>query len=86
MLPGDARAAREATTVGRPNAGWRLRVDPLACDGIGICAHLAPELVRVDSWGYPILPTEPLRLRDLRAAQTVVTGCPRRALFLQPPG
>jgi ferredoxin len=65
--------------------GWHLRVDPLACDGIGICAHLAPDLVAVDSWGYPIVPRDALGKRALRQAQTAVTGCPRRALFLQPP-
>lgn len=62
----------------------RLRVDPVLCDGIGICAHLAPELVRVDSWGYPILSESPLDGRDERQAQRAVRGCPRRALFLHP--
>jgi ferredoxin len=62
----------------------RLRVDPVLCDGIGICAHLAPELVRVDSWGYPIVPLESLDERDQKQAQRAVRGCPRKALFLDP--
>ena len=33
----------------------RLRVDPIMCDGFGHCAELAPELVALDEWGYPIL-------------------------------
>jgi ferredoxin len=33
----------------------RLRVDPTACDGIGMCAHLAPDLIVLDTWGYPII-------------------------------
>jgi len=88
VLPGgaSARRAREVTTVGRPTAGWQLRVDPLACDGIGICSHLAPDLISVDSWGYPIIPRRALGDRELRSAQAAVTACPRRALFLQPPG
>ncbi len=62
--------------------GVRLQVDPLACDGIGICAHLAPDVVRVDSWGYPIVPSQPLTDREKRQAARAVAGCPRRALFL----
>jgi ferredoxin len=60
----------------------RLRIDPVACDGVGICAHLAADLLTVDSWGYPILPTDPLSRRELRAAKGAVAACPRRALFL----
>ena len=60
----------------------RLGVDPVACEGVGMCAHLAPELVRLDSWGYPILTARELDGRDERRAGQAVTGCPRRALFL----
>lgn len=60
----------------------RLRVDIVACDGVGICAHLAPDVVRVDSWGFPILPAEPLSGTQERQARAAVTGCPRKALFL----
>ena len=71
----------------RPTAtttGARLRVDPVACDGIGICAHLAPDVVTVDSWGYPILPRRPLSDRERQQAARAVAGCPRRAMFLEP--
>jgi ferredoxin len=61
----------------------RLRVDPVACDGIGMCAHLAAGIVTVDSWGYPIVPRGPLSRRERAAADAAVSGCPRRALFLQ---
>ena len=60
----------------------RLRIDPVACDGVGICSHLAPSVVTVDSWGYPILPRRPLDRADRRAARRAVNGCPKRALFL----
>lgn len=63
----------------------RLRVDIVACDGVGMCAHLAPDLIRLDSWGFPVLDDAPLpnggRTRQATAA---VTACPRRALFLAP--
>ena len=67
-----------------PRTQERLRVDPVACDGVGICAHLAPRLVTVDSWGYPIVPTEPLDRGDRRSADLAVAGCPKRALFIEP--
>ena len=62
----------------------RLRLDPIACDGIGMCAHLAPRLVALDPWGYPLLENARLEGADRQAAQRAVTGCPRRALFLEP--
>ena len=60
----------------------RLRIDAVACDGGGICAHLAVNLVRVDSWGYPILSMLPLTARDQRQARAAVAACPRQALFI----
>jgi ferredoxin len=73
------RHAREAP--GEP----RLRIDPSVCDGIGICAHLAPDLITVDSWGYPILDPAPLSTRsEQRQAAAAVAACPRSALHLDP--
>jgi ferredoxin len=54
----------------------------VACDGIGMCAHLAADLVVLDSWGYPVMPSGRLERTDLTAARSAVAGCPRRALFL----
>ncbi len=62
----------------------RLRVDPVACDGIGMCAHVAPRLVGVDSWGFPIVDTALPKDRDLRHAEAAVASCPRKALFIEP--
>jgi len=67
----------------------RLRIDPIACDGFGHCAELAPELLGLDEWGYPILvegddhvPGEvPARLAGI--ARAAVAQCPRRALALE---
>lgn len=72
----------------RPAVGThaRLRVNPVACDGVGICAHLAPEVVTLDSWGYPIVPTHPLTGGLRRQAERAVNGCPRAALFFDQPG
>jgi ferredoxin len=59
-----------------------LRVNPVACEGIGICQHVAPNLVRADSWGYPIVSGQALHGADKRAAEAAVVSCPRRALFV----
>ena len=53
-----------------------LHVDPIACDGIGMCAHLAPGLVTLDSWGFPIVQDRLSGRANLRAAQAAA-ACPR---------
>jgi ferredoxin len=60
----------------------RLRVDPIACSGHGLCAELLPELITLDEWGYPQLadPGVPDHLR--RRARRAVTDCPALALQL----
>lgn len=61
----------------------RLRVDAVACDGIGQCALAAPDLVHLDRWGYPVMPAA-LSGAEVRAAARAVASCPRRALWLSP--
>jgi ferredoxin len=65
-------------------AGPRLRVDPIACDGRGLCAEVLPELIRIDDWGFPIIADGhvPVRLRP--AAGEAVRICPKLALRLDP--
>jgi ferredoxin len=75
-------AARATATDRDAQQQTRLRIDPAACDGIGMCAHLAPALIAVDSWGYPMPARRPLGRREVRAATVAVGSCPRRALFL----
>lgn len=64
-------------------AARSLRLDPIACDGVGICAHLASSLITIDPWGYPILPSVLLDDRTLAQARAAVRACPHRALFLE---
>ena len=61
----------------------RLRVDPVACDGIGQCALVAPDVVVLDRWGYPVVPEGPLRAGDVAAARRAVASCPRKALWVE---
>jgi len=70
----------------RRTVNFRLVVDPIRCDGFGHCFELAPELVTLDEWGYPILQNEPFPQSDRelhRSAQLAVRGCPRQALTIQ---
>ncbi len=62
----------------------RLLIDPVACDGVGMCAHLAPSLIELDPWGYPVIPTETVDGADARAAGRAVRGCPKLALRFVP--
>jgi methionine sulfoxide reductase heme-binding subunit len=64
----------------------RLRVDPTACTGHGLCAELLPELVVLDSWGYPLLADQQVPASLLRRARRTVTDCPALALRLTDSG
>ncbi|MGV8978849.1 MAG: ferredoxin [Cellulomonas sp.] len=78
-----ARDVRPSAARARPATEVRLRVDPVACDGIGLCAHLAAGVVELDRWGYPVVSSEPLRRGDLGDARSAVRACPRRALWIE---
>ena len=68
-----------------PGAGVtaRLRIDPVACEGVGVCAHLASNLIELDRWGYPVIPVDDLSRSEVAAAQRAVQGCPRKALWIE---
>jgi len=60
----------------------RLKVNPIACDGSGLCAELIPERIRLDDWGYPIIDPEPLTPALRKHAERAVDACPKLALLL----
>jgi ferredoxin len=60
----------------------RLRVDPIACSGHGVCAELLPEWITLDEWGYPLLAAGDLPAALHRDARRAVAACPARALHL----
>jgi ferredoxin len=60
----------------------RLRVNPVACAGHGVCAELLPELITLDEWGYPMVADQPVPHGLRRAARRAVSNCPALALAL----
>ena len=60
----------------------KLRVNPIACSGHGVCAELLPELITLDEWGYPVIVDEPVPAALSRQARRTVTDCPALALQL----
>jgi ferredoxin len=59
-----------------------LRVNPIACQGHGLCAELFPERIHLDDWGYPIVDAEPIPKSLARHARRAVAACPALALAL----
>jgi len=66
-------------------AAARLRVDPIACDGRGLCAEVLPELITLDDWGFPIILDQDVPPVLRREAAEAVRLCPLLALRLDHP-
>ena len=61
----------------------KLRVNPIACEGHGICAELLPELITLDEWGYPIIDDVDVPRTLEPHARRAVADCPTLALALE---
>lgn len=61
----------------------QLRVDPIACDGRGLCAELLPEVIALDDWGFPMIRDGDLPGALREQALEVVRLCPKLALSLE---
>jgi ferredoxin len=60
-----------------------LVLNPIACDGHGICAELLPEMIELDDWGYPIISPSPVPRHLEALARRAVAACPTLALALR---
>lgn len=60
----------------------RVVVNPIECDGRGLCAELLPELIHLDDWGYPMLSDQAVGADLERHARRAVAACPKLALSL----
>jgi ferredoxin len=63
-----------------------LRVNPILCDGHGLCAELFPEAIELDEWGYPMIERGPLAGSLETHARRAVAACPVLALRLERSG
>ena len=61
----------------------RLHVNPIACDGHGLCAELLPERIILDDWGYPIVDGSPIPRSLEPEARRAIDTCPVLALRLE---
>ena len=61
----------------------RVAVDRIACDGRGLCAEIAPGLIDLDDWGYPIVRPGALPDELVQSAEDAVEICPKMALRLE---
>lgn len=60
----------------------RLRINPIACDGHGMCAELLPEMISLDQWGYPLLASGPVPRALAVHARRAAELCPTLALLI----
>ena len=62
----------------------KLTVDPALCQGYGLCADEAPELVELDDAGYATVLGDGEVVEELRSvAEKAVAMCPAKALSLR---
>jgi len=61
---------------------FELVVDPIACDGAGVCAELLPELIGLDPWGFPVVGDGEVPPGLIELARRATVSCPRLALTL----
>ncbi|MFB4318817.1 NADH-ubiquinone oxidoreductase-F iron-sulfur binding region domain-containing protein [Actinomadura sp. 21ATH] len=93
VFAADASRHRTHGGCGRPVLGvlpaetgarLHLEVDWSRCDGHGLCAGILRGLVRMDEYGYPVIPGEPIPARLEPEARRAVAACPGLALRLVP--
>lgn len=56
-----------------------LEIDAASCDGVGICAVVAGDLIHLDKWGFPVI-AETVDPQLLKQARRAARACPHRAL------
>jgi len=62
-------------------ATYRLDVDWIRCSGHGLCAELAPEVITLDDWGFPIV-RGLVPQSALPEARRACDACPSTAIRL----
>ncbi|UFR06146.1 ferredoxin [Streptomyces sp. Go40/10] len=80
--PGCGRPLRGVLPL-PPAKGARLEVDWSRCTGHGLCAVLAPHLIRLGPHGYPTSTTIPVAPWQQHDARRAVNQCPALAMRLR---
>ncbi|GGS62603.1 oxidoreductase [Streptomyces cinerochromogenes] len=80
--PGCGRPLRGVLPL-PPAKGARLEVDWSRCTGHGLCAVLAPDLIRLGPHGYPTSTTIPVAPWQQHDARRAVNQCPALAMRLR---
>jgi ferredoxin len=62
---------------------FRLALDPIACDGHGLCVELYPEGITFDDWGFPIVTRKEVPAEHAAHARRAVDACPKLALTIR---
>lgn len=62
----------------------KVVVDPVRCDGHGICALFFADGISLDEWGYPVVSGRSVGGgRHLRRAHRAAAACPKGAIRLE---
>ena len=61
----------------------RIQINPVTCDGHGLCAEMLPEVIGLDDWGYPIVVTREIPAHLEGIARRARDLCPTLALLLE---
>jgi ferredoxin len=56
-----------------------LTLDATSCDGVGMCALVAPDMITLDAWGFPVIDGE-VAAAKVKKARAAARACPHRAL------
>jgi ferredoxin len=84
-IEGPTALVRPAGTVepmARRGSRTVLRINPITCDGHGLCAELLPELFVLDDWGYPMPITVEVPPELEKNANRAAAACPTLAIIL----
>ncbi|MEO8106861.1 MAG: ferredoxin [Actinomycetes bacterium] len=60
-----------------------LSVNSATCDGVGMCALVAPALITLDEWGFPVINSGEASA-SVKKARAAARACPHRALRVEP--
>jgi ferredoxin len=60
----------------------KIVVNPIACEGHGLCAELLPEMIRLDDWGYPIIDPSTVPPHLEAHLKRAIAACPTLALMV----